>query len=113
MRLICRHTPRSAESGSREGYGGSGEREWERRRRRGGRWTRGWGGSGISGGGEGLDQRERGNSRREGERKKGERDEVEWKFGISMEKEVYDFVSFSVVSDWKKKKREKEEGFDF
>lgn len=36
-----------------------------------------WGGSGISGGGEGLDQRERGNSRREGERKKGERDEVE------------------------------------
>ena len=69
-----------------------------------------WGGSGISGGGEGLDQRERGNSRREGERKKGERDEVEWKFGISMEKEVYDFV---LVSDWKKKKREKEESLIF
>lgn len=63
-----------------------------------------WGGSGISGGGEGLDQRERGNSRREGERKKGERDEVEWKFGISMEKEVYDFVSLFRIGKRKKEK---------
>lgn len=66
-----------------------------------------WGGSGISGGGEGLDQRERGNSRREGERKKGERDEVEWKFGISMEKEVYDFVSLFRIGKRKKEKRKK------
>lgn len=66
-----------------------------------------WGGSGISGGGEGLDQRERGNSRREGERKKGERDEVEWKFGISMEKEVYDFVSLFRIRKRKKEKRKR------
>lgn len=49
-------------------------------------WWSGVGVELVGGGEEGVGSKREGDGRREGERK-GERDEVEWKFGISMEKD--------------------------